>query len=222
MLGFIGQIVSAIFEEFRPYYEDIVHYQDPKTKLKNQLRVLYGRGVISRERFLDLLNRLQWDQIGQGDVQLLYQEARLSRRSTAVRPASRELARGMEQLYLDRGIAEELREEIEECRSVLVQEAAWIEEQVKAAQQGANAALPEEAEARAYLEVWQELLSLSHTFEAQLHAQAEDLRRLDLLEAELRVHISEMKILEARERFAGLKLRIIQDLLPQSSQRARR
>ncbi len=222
MFGLLGQILNVLWEGLRPFFEDFVYFQDPKVKLENQLRVLYGRGDISKERFFEKLNQLRWGQIGQGDIQMLYQEARLRRRLQAgqqnvlapVVPPHAGPASDLERLYLDRGIAEELRTQIEECRRALAEEASWIEEQVRAAQESARSALPEESEARAYLEVWQELLGLAQTYDVQLQAQAEDLRRLDLLEAELTMHISQMKVLEARERFAELRLRIHQDLYP--------
>jgi hypothetical protein len=220
MLGFISSILRTILEEIRPVYEDLVKPQDPRIKLENQIRALYGRGDLSRERYFEQLNKLRWNQIGAGDIQLLQQEARLRHRTQSGlaewegSSPSGELARGKERLFVDRGIVEELRAEIEQTRAGLVEETHWIHAQLAEAQTNAQVSLPEESEAQAYLDVWQELLGLASTFETQLAAQAEDLRQLKLLDAELKMHISEMKILDARERFARLKLRIYQDLYP--------
>jgi hypothetical protein len=221
MFRFIGKILLAIWEELRPFYEEINSDQDPKTKLENELRILYGRGDLSKERFLEELNKLCWNQTSRGDILLLQQEARLRQRTqgnlVVAEQPNGELARGLERLYLDRGSVEELRMRTEEDLKALEKEMLWIREQVDLARDAAQTALPEEVTARAYLEVWQELLGLSRTFDVQREALSEDLRQLDLLDAGLRMQISETRIYQGRANFAELKLRIFQERYPRRS-----
>ncbi len=218
MVRFFAQLIAAFWEELRRYLETNFVIQDPKVRLRSQLRAMYGRGEISRERFFEMLRRLDWDQIGQGDVTLLHREAMMRLQAQGkLNPgyAVPEIESCLDRLYQDTGMLLELRLDVAEKLAGLKQEASWLREQVELARKGAQSALPNEAEARAYLEVWQSLVELSERAENRLKLLDEANRRIDLLEAELKASTTELTLLESRQRLAELNLRIRQDLLIQ-------
>lgn len=222
MLGVIGQMINLIVEEWQQFYEDNLRWQDPKEKLHNQLRVMFGRGEIPVERFLDLSARLERNQIGQGDITVArWQAERLQQ--TRGRPGSThrdpEIRRELNRLYADRGLVEEARQEIAAGLSAVDQELAWIQAQVDSTWQSAQSALPDEHLARAYLDARQHLLELSAALQARSLALRRERDRLEVVEAELRASITTLKLLDSRQSLAQLKLSVKQDLLPQGQKR---
>jgi hypothetical protein len=207
----------AIWKELQAYFEDTLSLQEPKTRMRNQLRSLYGRGDITKERFLEQRSRLEWGQIGLGDIANLQQEAlyRMRSRGEAAGAHIPEIERGLGHLYVDRGLLEELRAEITQRHKSLALEAGWIHEQVESARQSAQSALPDDAAARAYLEIWHRLRELSGSLDKRLRVLEGDLRYLNMLEAELRASISELKLLDSQAGLSELGLRLHQDLLTQ-------
>ena len=217
MFRYFKDILKAIWEEIQSYFEENLSLQEPKMRMRNQLRSLYGRGGIPKERFLDQRMKLERGQIGLGDIANLQQEALLRVRTWGEVAGERdpEIKHSLDRLYQDRGLLEEVRSEILYRQRSLASEAGWIHEQVELARRNAQASLPDDAAARAYLEIWHRLQELSRALEERQRVLEGALRSLDILEAGLRSSISELRLLETEAGLARLRLGIHQDLLTQ-------
>jgi multidrug resistance efflux pump len=222
MFRFIGRVAAALIAEWRSFLDESFTWEDPKSQYQNELRRMYGRGEISRARFLDLRARLDRDQIGLGDIQIAHQEAlrRLRLEPLAdAGPHNREVRRSLDRLYLDLGLVEEARAELARSQAGLEEELARVRTQIAAARGAAQAALPDEARARAALLTWQRLSGAAQNSTARRAALQLELERMGDLETELRGAVSRLKLLDSAERLAEVRLQVRQDLFAQPQKR---
>ncbi len=217
MLGFIGNLWQAMWAGVDRFYEQYLRPRDPKIELENQLRIMYARGEIDRESFFHLRFRLYKNAIGRGEITLLHRAAMQRMEGPASLPpggSSPQNQPQLDHLYLDQVLLEEARYELEERRKALGQEIQWLKEQTESARQSAQDSLPDEELARAYLEIWQDLMELSRSLEERSLLASQSLKRMQALEVELRAAVTQIKLLQAQERMAELHLRVRRDLLP--------
>jgi hypothetical protein len=217
MFHYFEDVLKAIWKEIQTHFEENLSLQDPKIRMRNQLRSLYGRGGIRKEVFLDQRMKLERGQIGLGEIANLQQEAQVRTRTWGEVAGERdpEIKHSLDRLYQDRGLLEEARSEILHRLQSLASEAGWVQEQVESARRNAQASLPDDAAARAYLEIWHRLQELSRGLEERQRVLEGALRNLDILEAGLRSSISDLRLLETEAGLARLRLGIHQDLLTQ-------
>ncbi len=110
---------------------------------------------------------------------------------------------------------EEARVGILQSQRAIARESGWLEEQAAAARASAQAALPDEQQARAHLDAWHRLAQASRRIELNGQAVSQELGRMDELEAEVRASILSLQILLSEEKLAGLRLHLRQDLFAQ-------
>ncbi len=202
--------------EWRQFYDETFLNPDPKARLEEQLRTLYGRGEINKERFLKLRRRLDEGLISKADLYVIHQEAIRRMEAQGIHIPGKgdpELERALDRLYADRVWAEETRDQLKENIQALRNDVNWIREQAEFARQDAGAAMPDETTARSFLQVWQKLLSLSQSMDHDLQAMERDVTNLDILEKEIKATIARMKLLHSREQLAELSQRVRDDLL---------
>jgi hypothetical protein len=211
----IGGVIAAIFYEWQQLLEDIFSWEDPKTALQNQLRRMYGQGEISAERLREMLIRLERDQIGLGDVQMVHQASvnRLSAEGQLDEVRfDPQVARSLDRLYLDRGLVAEAGFQTERSLASLELESRRLQTRIDAAHRDAQAALPDESTARAHLATWQRLNSASLEIDVRRAAVLDEQRRIAEMDAELCAAISSLKLLDAQEILSTTHLRIRQDV----------
>jgi tRNA C32,U32 (ribose-2'-O)-methylase TrmJ len=211
---FFDGLIQAILEEFAQFYEEYLSFRDPIEAMYRSLRLLYGRGEIDTGQFIRLRNKIRRGQLIQGELQMLHCQAELCQEAKGKFLADRHprLARGLDRVYLDLALLKEIRIDQKEILEKLDSEGSWVASQAEAVRQEAQAALPNEIEARALLDTWQDLLQLSHVFERRKQVLQQNLRRLDALEARLRTYEAELTVLDSQEYLQGLQMRIHQDL----------
>jgi hypothetical protein len=205
----IGGAIAAILNEWTQFYEEIFTWEDPKAALQNQLRSMYGRGEISSARFLELRARLDRNQIGLDDIQMVRQAGG----PVDAACFDREIERSLNRLYIDRGLVAEAQAQIRQSLAALAGEARFVRVQIDAAYRDAQAALPDEDRARAHLERWQRLSRAALDLDTRRMAIEQEQQRLGDLEAELRAAITGLKLLDTQERLAGLNLQVRQDVV---------
>ena len=215
MFRFFREFAKVILDELRWFYEEHLKLQDPRARLEDQLRILYGSGEIDRKRFFQLRFKLHQGLIWQGDMNRLRRQAALSKDAEGklehhfVHP---QIAHSLKRVYLDRGLLEEARFETDQLLKALDSEAGWLREQAGQARQNAKLSLPDEAGARSYLEIRQNLLGHAQALDRRIERLRDELRRMDQLEVELRTYEAELKLLESQEYLAGVRLSIVKDL----------
>ena len=218
MFQWMIEVTTEFFNLWRELIVDFFHLEDPKKQLQNQLRAMYGRGELGRERFLELRGRLDRDQIGLGDIQLVQREALLRRRAghpVDDLPGDREIERSLDRLYIDLGLVEEARAAVLRSQQAISEEFYEVERQGLAAREYAQAALPDEVQARAHLETWHRLAGASRQIELRGKAMSGEMQRLDEMQAELKASILRLQMLRSEENLAVLRLQVRQDLATQ-------
>ncbi len=222
MWQYLKGLTRAVLAEWGQFFEDTLIYQDPQVKMGNQLRSMYGRGELSSERFLALHVKLDRNQIGQGDITLIQRESDRNQRlqgKTSGRAHDPQVARSLDRLYVDRGLLEEARAEIEASLQSLATESQWVHEQIGQARREAQAALPDEDKARGFLEARLRLMDLASVYEKRLKVLEGHLGRIQSLEVDLRSAITTLKLLDAQEQTVSLNLAIHHDLIAQAQRK---
>ncbi len=222
MFQFFRELFYAFWEEWKRLLEVSFRMQDPKIRLENQLRLMYGRGEITRETFHQLRFRLNWGRLGQGDLGMIHRDA-LRRLEASGRPPEErynpEILQSLDRLYLDRVLLEEARFEIMDRQNAMEQEIDWLKEQAEEARQSAQNALPDENSARLYLEIWQHLKELSKTMDQRMLVFMQQLQGLQAQGAEINASISQLKLLGSQEKLTGIRYQIRRDFLPPGQKR---
>ena len=219
MSRLLSELFNAISEQLHDFFAESLSLPDPFTRSENQLRVLYGRGAISTERYFELRNKLYRGQILRGDLTNLQREADLvlqSRGDLFPRRHDPRIARQLDRLYLDRALLEEARAETGHLLDTLASQVDWLREQAAAARQAAQGVLPDEGEARAYLEIWHDLGERSAQLDQRIHLIRQHLRRLNALQTDLSAYITELQLLDAQHNLATVRLHVDQDFSSKS------
>jgi hypothetical protein len=217
MFRFLREMINTILGGREDLLDTGYHRNDPKNALENLLRIMYGRGEISREVYRQLRLRLHWNQIGKGDLILLHEGylRKLAAQGRILEVENREARRLLDRLYLDRVLMEEAVENVANRQKALAAELDWLHQQAESARNSAQSALPDESLARIYLEVWQDLQALASELMERQQALEQQHHRIEAQSAELKAAITKLKLIQSQERLAELNLRIRQDLLPQ-------
>ena len=208
--------IQAIFAELRRLNQSYLHIQDPILKTKNELRIMYGRGEINREQFFRFRRRLNQGQQIQGELTVIHREARYrleAQGKPAVFQHRGEIAHSRECLYLDLGLLEEARYDTHNLLVEMEAQIKWIRQQADEAHAEAVAALPDESQARAYLNVWHNLGELSEILQDRMQKIKQNLEGIQALIAEIKACEAELMVLEMQEQQERLKVRVRQDIL---------
>jgi peptidoglycan hydrolase CwlO-like protein len=212
----INSVVEVVQEEWREFYDDNFQNPDPHTKLEERLRILYGRGEITREHYLQLRSKVTRGLVSKTDLEVIHHKAILRMQAegkTTIRRGDKELEHSLDRLYADKVWLEDARDPLKENLEALRNLVNWFAEQAEAARQDAKTAMPNEAAVRVFLEVWQKLLALSQSLEEDLKAMESDLNNLDSFENEINAAISRATTTVYREQLANLSQRIHADIL---------
>ncbi len=219
MFRWVFTTAEELFTLWREVFEDLFRWEEPQIQLQNQLRAMYGRGELTRERFIELRVRLHRNQIGLGDIQLVQREVEVRRRADQgfdEGSVDRQIERSLNRLYIDLGLVEEARVGILQSQQAIAKESRWLGEQAAAARESAQAALPDEQQAREHLEMWHRLVGASRQIELRSQAISEELQRLDELQAEIKASVIRLQMLLSEEKLARLRLHLRQDLSAQT------
>jgi hypothetical protein len=215
-LGLISGLFKAIGKRLQRFSEEYLSYEDPLRRAEKQLRILYGRGAISKERYFELRNKLYRGVILRGDLINLQREAELvleSRGELFPRRHDPQISRGLERLYVDRTMLEEAEAESEHLLKTLVSQVEWLREQAEATRQEAGEALPDESEARAYLEIWHDLEERAEQLDERRQAARERLQRLKALQSEVSASITELQLLDSQQNLVEVRVKVDQDFV---------
>ncbi len=212
----LRDLVHGVQVEWRQFYRENFLMVDPQERLEDQLRVLYGKGEINADDYQNLRFRLHRGRVGETELYVTHMQAiqlKEAQGRYAPRHLDPALERWMDRLYADRVLLADMHREFEEEIHELHSEINWIKEQAESCRQDAARVLPDEGAARAFLEVWQKLLTLSQTLETQIQAMEQDLLDLNTHEVEIRATITKVKLLQSRQQLDELSQRIRHDLL---------
>jgi prefoldin subunit 5 len=216
MFRLLAELFRAISAEAQRFSEKYLSFQDPLSRSEKQLRILYGRGAISKERYFELRNKLYRGQILRGDLINLRREAELvleAKGEVFPRYHDPQIGRGLDRLYVDRTLLEEAQAESDHLLKTLASEVDWLREQAEAARQEAQKALPDESAARGYLEIWHDLQERAAGLEQRMGALRQNVQRLNTLQSELSATITELQVLDAQQNLAGVRVKVDQDFV---------
>ena len=206
---------QALIREIRKFSDENLSLGGPMQRLHRQLRVMYGRGEISREVFFQMRGRLERDQNIEGELKVLHRKAASQMEAEGrapVIPQDAELARGLDQMHLGRAMLEEARFDMQRILKTAQTEREWMKTQAEEMLGRAQSALPDEAEARAYIETRLDLLQHAQTLERRIQAFQQDLHKLDTLEARIKLYEAELLIAASREQLAYVDLSLEHNL----------
>jgi prefoldin subunit 5 len=206
---FLFEWLLEVFRELRRIYLDNLASGGPSRRMWRQLRIMYGRGEIDRPTFFRLRSNLEKGYYIEGDLQMYHRraEARLvTEGKYLVGHTDPEIAHSLDNLYLNRAVLEEVRLEMKQALRVMASTQEWIQQQAGTIQENAQRALPNEADARAFLEIRQDLLERIQYLKSRSNAVQQNMRQIDMLEAELGMYEAELMLLESQEHYAAVKL----------------
>lgn len=216
----LKELIQTIFKELQDFYWENLRQRDPFERLGRQLRLLYGRGEITRDKFFLLRDKLYQGQAIQEELEIAHRIGVLrleERGERLIRQSNTEIAQSLERLYLDRALLEEVRFETERSISVLEDEANWARQQAESTHQAAQNAITDEVQARSLLNIWQDLLELAEDLDRRVQLVRRSLNRMNALEARIRAYEAELKALDSRGRLEQISKYIDQDFTGQGS-----
>jgi hypothetical protein len=215
MSKLVVKVSQIMRRKWHLLYNEHFTHPDPEERLEEQIRALYGRGEITKDRFIQLRFRLHNGLVSETDLAMVHQEAiRLKEiKGNYLWRGNPELEQSLDRLYADKVWVEETHDQLKKSVLALQSDIQWVKGEAEASRMKAGAALPDEAAAREMLLEWQKLLSLSQNLESDLQALQHDLMDLDNLEDEIKVAIIELKLYRSREQIAGIGQHIRSDLL---------
>jgi vacuolar-type H+-ATPase subunit I/STV1 len=216
----IKELIQTIYKELRDFYQNNLRQQDPFERMGKQLRLLYGRGEITRDKFFLLRDKLYQGQAIQEELAIAHRIGVLrleERGERLIRQSNKEIALSLERLYLDRAMLEEVRFEILQSINNLQDEANWARQQAESTRQAAQAVITDEAEARSLLNIWQDLLELAENLERRMQLVRHSLSRINALEARIRAYEAELKALDSNGHLEEIRKYIDQDFNGQGS-----
>ena len=206
---FLFEWLMAVFQELRRIYMDNLASGGPARRMERQLRTMYGRGEIDRSTFFRLRSNLEKGYYIEGDLQMYHRKAEARQGMEGkylVGHTDPEIARSLNNLYLSRAVLEEVRLEMGRALQMMETTQEWIQKQAGANQENAQNALPNEADARAFLEIRLDLLERIQYLKSRANAAQQNMRQIDMLEAELDMYEAELMLLESQEHYAAVKL----------------
>lgn len=195
------EFFQALGEELGRIIGDVTRMDGPADQMGRRLRLMYGRGEINRETFFRLIAQVNLGHSIEGELDVLHRQAvlRLDPSVRALALVKTSYSPAQEMAWFNRARLEEARAALRQAVQLLEQERIWLETQSDDFWQRAQAALPDEQAARAELEIRQRLLARMEVTAARLQALRSDLRKVDLLELELRNASMDLRVLQSRE-----------------------
>jgi hypothetical protein len=206
---FLFEWLLEVFQELRRIYTDNLGSGGPPGKMAKQLRIMYGRGEIDKATFLKLRNSLEKGYYIDGELRMYHRQAtaRMALEGKYVEHHfDTEISRGLDRLYLNRAVLEEVRLEMKQALQVIQTTRAWLQNQVAITHASAQNALPDEGTARALLEICQDLLERIRYLDNREKVIQQNMHQIDLLEAELGVYEAELILAESQEHYAATRL----------------
>ena len=204
---FLADFVQAAAEELRRFYEETLS-MSPTQRLWKRMRIMYGRGEIRREMYFQLRSKLERGQYIEGELDHIHRQAvaRLAAQGRPiVLPRDPKLARNLEHVYMSRALLDEVRFDMMRALKAVEGGRNWMEEQAQDIHGQAQNALPDEGTARNYLEIRQDLIDHEQLLNRRMHSLQQDLRRVEVLEAQLRLYEAELLMIELREYLARVE-----------------
>ena len=216
----IKELIQTIYQELQDFYQETIRQRDPFEQMGRKLRLLYGKGEITREKFFLLRDKLYQGQNIQQELEIAHRIGVLrleERGERLIRQSNKEIVHNLEQLYLDRALLEEVRFEMEQSVIALQDEAKWAREQAEMTRQSAQAAIADELEARNLLNIWQDLLELADDLDRRERLVRNRVSHIHALEARLRGYEAELKALDLSGRLEDIRRYIDRDFNDQGS-----
>jgi hypothetical protein len=212
----INSMIDVVRDEWHDFFNDKSTQTSPDARMEEKLKILYGRGEITKEHFHQLRYRLYRGVLSNLELSSIHQEAvrkQESDRNYIRWKGDPDLDRLLDKMFADQVTVAETRDLLKASLQQQKDNVAWIKEQAESVRQDAQAAMPDETRARAFLQVWQKLLSLAQTLDNDLQVMERDLLKLDSLENEIKAAIIRLQLYLSRERLADLSQRIHTDLV---------
>lgn len=216
----LKELVQTIYQELQDFYQKTVRLQDPSEQMVRKLRLLYGKGEITREKFFLLRDKLYQGENIQQELEIEHRLGVLrleEKGERLIRQSNKAIARSLERLYLDRALLEEVRFEMEQAARALLEEAKWAREQAEMTRNSAQAAIEDEVEARNLLNIWQDLLELGDDLDRRNRLIRNRLSHINALEARLRGYEAELRALDSSGRLEEIRRYIDRDFNDQGS-----
>ncbi|HID54509.1 MAG TPA: hypothetical protein EYP41_21025 [Anaerolineae bacterium] len=189
----------------------------PQPSIEQEVKLMYARGDIAASTYYRLLEMAQNGQLSWDDLARIRSGEAVTAPKTAVTPPPRQrnndIVRSLNRLYEHRAKLEAARAESEQVLDKLEADVTRLRQQADTAAAKAEAAINNDAAARAYLATRQEALDRAATLEERINALRQDLQRIDDLRDELATREAELKALEANEQLAELEASIREDLV---------
>lgn len=212
----VKELINDLLAEINRQYHDNISLRDPFHRLDDELKMMFGRGEISQEKYAQIKSKLYQGQIGRGDLQLLHRDA-LQKPSgasySAQFPLDPEIQKSLNRLYLDRARLEDGRMEAEKLLDSLDAGLKQVRDRAEHAREKARSTLPDEHAARVYLEAHQIYLERAHILEERLYSLRDSLRRIEVLRNQLEAYEAELMILGSEQQLVGLETSIRESLL---------
>jgi hypothetical protein len=213
--GLLGEMRAA----FTGFIDDNFSYlRDPSYGLDEEIKVMLGRGEITREQYDQLNRKLKFSTLARGDLELLRRQARkraYQQVGVSTGFYEPEVTGELDRLFIRNVSLEDARREAQQAKQRVEADINRIQEYAKSAQDMASKALPDENEARALLEIRQNMLERLRGLEAHKRTLEQSIRRLEVLQGELYAREAELKVLGAQASLARQEYRAWQSLQAQ-------
>lgn len=206
---FLFEWIAEVFNELYRFMADNFSSGGPAKRMERQLRIMYGRGEIDQKTFFRLRASLEKGYFIEGELQTAHHQGivRLQREGRYIEHHfDPEIRRGLEQIYLKRAMLDEVRYEMNQALKALGAQREWMTRQADAVRDEAQLALPDEAAARAFLEIRQDLLDRLNALDRRALQVQQDLRQIDVLAAELGMYEAELMLVDSQEHYASARL----------------
>jgi chromosome segregation ATPase len=213
--GLLGEMRAA----FTGFIDDNFSYlRHPSGGLDEEIKVMLGRGEITREQYHQLNRKLKFSTLARGDLELLRRQAR----KRAYRQAGEgtgfyepEVTGELDRLFIRNASLEDARREAQQAKQRLEADIDRIQEYAKSAEDMASKTLADENEVRALLEIRQNMLERLQGLEAHKRSLEQSIRRLEVLQGEIYAREAELKVLGAQAALARHEYRAWQSLQAQ-------
>ena len=211
MQHILGRLVNETLDEERHRRDRGARPGDRLAALEQEVKIMYARGDINAGEFHRLMEMAESGQLSWSDLQRVRDDgAPRVRREQEVLQQKRDpaIVRSLNRIYSQRIRLEDIWSETEQVLRTLEGDATRLREQAGVAEEQAQQALPEEENARAYLDAKYEALERVNSLEERIAALRQGLDRIETLLGELATRKAELKAVESSEQLAELEATI--------------
>lgn len=213
----IGHLLDDVWGDGRWQRGADERWVDPRGEVEQRVKMMYARGEITTDTYRRLMEMAERGQLNEQDMARLQGETQTPagpERETPPKPQrDPAIVSSLNRLYGRRTRLESARSETEQVLQKLETEAKRLRERAQTADQQAQRLLPDEARAREYLQVKQDVLERVRTLDDRIATLRDSLRRIASLHDELATREAELKALQSGEQLAELESGIREDLL---------